>query len=115
MKRTRKVKKVEEIRASLEEVNYQSEEHTSRCSTGWPQNSTVRIFKDICDAFDYGIELKRKGKLLPTSCNVSIFERKPCLTYSHPLQENPLQAGYKYRDGATEEKLRRDDDVMLEP
>jgi hypothetical protein len=79
MKRTRKVKQVEqeeEVRAYVEEINLQLAPEDARCSSGWPQNSTIRVFTDIVDAFDYGIELKKQGKLLPRECNVNIFDQE---------------------------------------
>ena len=77
----KKVKEEEVIRATLEEVNIQyacvpercGTSWILRCSSGWPQNSTVRIFTDSCEAFEYGLRLKKEGKLLPRSCNVSPF------------------------------------------
>jgi len=73
MKRTRKVKEEEVIRATTEEVNLQLEPNTIRCSSGWPQNCTVRVFTDMCDAFDYGLYLKKQDKLLPREYNVNPF------------------------------------------
>lgn len=69
MKRTNEVKEEEVIRATPEEVNIQYASVRERCGTGWilrcssgwPQNSTVRIFTDSCEAFEYGLYLKKEG------------------------------------------------------
>jgi hypothetical protein len=80
MKRMKKVKEEEVIRASLDEINLQSAPVGHRCSSGWPQNCTVRVFTALEDAFDYGLYLKKEGMLLPRECNVNPFE-EPYLSF----------------------------------